>query len=88
MKRLLMIGLLNTVAFAACITPPPTRPLRIGMTWAEAKEANGGRLVLYDSYSSADYDVRVARIVSTYYTFERSDQPGRHFVLVSRYWGH
>jgi hypothetical protein len=81
MKRLLLVALLLT----ACITPTPTRPLRLGMTWAEAKEANGGRLVLHHSYSSAEYSVRVARVVSTYYTFERSDEPGRHFVLVSKY---
>ena len=86
MKHLL---LLLALLLAACVTPTPTRPLRIGMTWAEAKEANGGRLVLDHSYTSADYSVRVARVVSTYYTFERSDEgPGRHFVLVSRHWGH
>lgn len=82
MKHLLLALLL----LAACVTPTQTQPLRIGMTWAEAKEANGGRLVLASSYTSAEYSVRVARIVSTYYTFERSDEPGRHFVLVSKYW--
>lgn len=80
MKHLLFVALL---LLAGCITPTPTRPLRLGMTWADAKEANGGRLVLHHSYSSADYSVRVARVIGTYYTFERADTPGRHFVLVA-----
>ncbi len=82
MKYLLPLLLL----FAGCLNPAPTRPLRLGMTWKEAKEANGGRLILDSSYYSKHYEVRVANVRGTRFTFERDDGPGRHFVLVSRSW--
>lgn len=62
-------AILASALLASCVNAP-VEPMTLGMTWGEAKAANGGWLYLDSSYRSETYASRTARARGDYYTFE------------------
>lgn len=92
MKHVLLVALL----LAACITPTPTKPVHLGMTWSEVVDARGylySRTAFVSEYGwtlhASEHSGRGSQYSSGgtgwHYRFERAtaEEP---YVLVSAYY--